>query len=341
MLRIVLVVNAASHAHGAVVVGRQLQANGMIFECGVAGDGSNGDVLLIHGNEPANKKKERFFPMMEYMSNYGMRTVACDMRGYSPGASPQFYEAYNYNEMAQDIFAIADVAGFDAFHVVAHDQGARLTWHSIAASDGRSRFLSVASLSIPHTDVFSESLYGPLASKIQQTGFQYMTIFTLNTPESVEYASDLLRPHYGEEDLDQVQRRTWWYKGGVDAGNLALPPKQYNAQFPHSSPEYGDNGTPSTTSVGHVDMPVLYACGDIDNCGKGFPFSTRTQALCNGAYTYLELPSCRHSIMTCELEGNTTADALCTGSACGLHSGSGSKVWDAVMGNIALASAVV
>lgn len=337
MMRFAIQFCLVSQTHG-VVVNRQLEANGMTFECGVAGDGSNGDVLLIHGNEPVNK--ERFYDLMEYISAHGMRTVACDMRGYSPGASPQVYEAYNYNELAKDIFAIADVSGFDKFHVVAHDQGARLTWHSIAANAGRSRYLSVTSISIPHTDVFSESLYGPLADPIQQAGFQYMTVFTLNTPESVHWAQDKM--HYnGGEAIDKVERRTWWYSGGVEAGNLALPPKAFDSQFPHSNPKYGDDGVPSTTKVGHVDMPVLYVCGDIDNCGKGFPFSSRTKALCDGAYTYVELPSCRHDILPCELMGNTTADALCEGSACGLHVGSGSKVWDAIMGNIALASATV
>ena len=44
------------------------------------------------------------------------------------------------------------------FHLVAHDQGARVSWHSIAKNITRSRLLSFTSLSIPHSDVFSDAL---------------------------------------------------------------------------------------------------------------------------------------------------------------------------------------
>jgi len=123
-----------------------------------------------------------------------------------------------------------------------------------------------------------------------------------------------------------------------------LPPKDANMypEFPHSAPEYGDDGTPTKHRVGHVDFPVTYICGDNDNCGKGYPFSAQTKALCDGAYTYVELPSCRHDILwECDITRNKTADAICEGSACGLYTDSDSKVWDAIMGNIALASVAV
>merc|ERR1712071_158762 len=130
-----------------------------------------------------------------------------------------------------------------------------------------------------------------------------------------------------------IQRRTWWYKGGVDAGAIGLAPKQYTSEFP-----WTQNGLPSTAKVGQVDMPVLFICGDQALCGRsgGFPFASRTGELCDGAYTHLRLPTCGHNIMeSCKI----ASDAVCTGSACGLHSGSGDKVWDAIMGNIQLASA--
>jgi len=307
----------------------QLQANGMTFECGTSGnEGSNGDVMFIHGNEKHNK--ERFYPLMTHMGDHGYRTVACDMRGFSPRASPQQAEAYNYNELAKDIFAIADAAGFGhQFHVVAHDQGARLMWHTIAASEGRSRFLSVSSLAIPHGDAFSESVVGPTANPIQQSGYQYMDVFVMDTPESLEWSRNQMY-EYHAESLDKIQRRTWWYKGGVDAGALGLPPKEYDAQFPWTT-----DGVPSTAKVGHVDMPVLYICGDHELCGRagGFPFASRTGELCDGAYTHLRLPTCGHNIM----ESCQSAHGTCTGSACGLYSGSGYQVWDTIIGNIQLA----
>ena len=70
------------------------------------------------------------------------------------------------DELAGDIYAIVDAFGYGSqyggkFHVVSHDQGARIAWHSIAKFYGRQRYLSFSSLSIPHADVFSNALYGP------------------------------------------------------------------------------------------------------------------------------------------------------------------------------------
>jgi len=312
---------------------RKVSANDMSFDCAYAGEsGTAGDVLLLHGNDATTK--ERYFELMRYLTGQGLRSVACDMRGFSPGASPQIYAAYNYNELAKDIFAIADLSGFDKFHVVAHDQGARLTWHAVAASVGRERFRSIATLAIPHADAFSDSLYGPNADSRQQKASQYVTLFTLNTTASTRASC------FGG-DTSFCQRKFWWYNGAIDSGNMALAPKQRNLFFPHSNPAYGDDGVPQRTKAGKVNMPVLYACGTGDGadlCGRQYAFASRSKELSSAAaFTYLELPSCGHDIATCQ----KTSDAFCDGSVCGALDTASNQVFEAVLANIQSASSVV
>ena len=59
------------------------------------------------------------------------------------------------------------------FHIVAHDQGARVVWHSIAVGSVAERLLSFASLSIPHADVFSDAIYGDNTDPDELQAAQY------------------------------------------------------------------------------------------------------------------------------------------------------------------------
>ena len=82
----------------------QLSANGLTFDCrfgGPAADASHkGDVLLLHGFP---EWSEMYMPTMRQLAESGFRTVACNQRGYSPGASPDGVENYSYDLLADDV----------------------------------------------------------------------------------------------------------------------------------------------------------------------------------------------------------------------------------------------
>ena len=137
----------------------------LVFDCAFVQQKSpKGFVYFMHGNDGA-LSKGMWFDIMQQLGALNYSSLSCDARGYSPGASPDLYDAYNYDELAGDLFGIVDATGLadqfgGKFHLVSHDQGARVAWHSIAKFAGRQRFLSFTSLSIPHSDVFSDALYG-------------------------------------------------------------------------------------------------------------------------------------------------------------------------------------
>jgi len=152
----------------------------LVFDCAVANTTNAtalGNVFFIHGNDGPHAKG-MWGPMMVALAGRGYDTLACDNRGFSPGASPNTSAAYNYDLLAKDIFALVD-AHFGAgsrFHHVAHDQGARVSWHSMKVAAGRTRFITFTSLSIPHTDAFSDALFGPNPDPKQQEHFSYAEI---------------------------------------------------------------------------------------------------------------------------------------------------------------------
>ena len=156
------------------------------FNCSIAAPGANaselGFVYFMHGDEGQYSKAIWADPMRQ-LADLGYSSVACDQRGYSVGASPYNYDAYNYNELAGDIFSIVNATyGTGKFHLVAHDQGARISWHALATRpEARERFLSFSTLSIPHSDVFSDALYGPNAYEPQQQASQCVFVTTLRS----------------------------------------------------------------------------------------------------------------------------------------------------------------
>jgi pimeloyl-ACP methyl ester carboxylesterase len=112
------------------------------------------------------------------------------------------------------------------FHVVAHDQGARVSWHAIARGAGRSRFLSFASFSIPHSDVFSNALFGPNTNEKQQASAQYVRMLVLPNSTTVDEAQiyhKVCVPGGWPSVLD-CQRTLWWYNGAISSGAMALSP---------------------------------------------------------------------------------------------------------------------
>jgi pimeloyl-ACP methyl ester carboxylesterase len=111
------------------VEAKELEARGGTYRVREHGDGD--PVILLHGFPETSKMWERIMPAL---ADAGYHCLAPDMRGYSPGARPSEVEAYRYEELAADVFSIAEAAGFDRFHLVGHDWGALVGWCTLAVN---------------------------------------------------------------------------------------------------------------------------------------------------------------------------------------------------------------
>merc|ERR1719421_886353 len=100
-----------------------------------------------------------YMPLMRTLAAKDYRSVACNQRGYSPGAAPANVSDYNYNLLRDDVFAVAAAVNYTTggrkFHLVGHDHGAVLGWVATASAAGKASLLSYSALSIPHVDAFS------------------------------------------------------------------------------------------------------------------------------------------------------------------------------------------
>ncbi|WP_423447134.1 alpha/beta fold hydrolase [Kocuria sp. KSNUG] len=110
-------------------------------------------VLLLHGFP---QDAHGWDAVTERLNAQGLRTLAMDQRGYSPGARPTEVAAYRREELSADALALADAAGAETFHLVGHDWGGVLAWDIALRAPERVASLTV--LSTPHPTALGHAL---------------------------------------------------------------------------------------------------------------------------------------------------------------------------------------
>lgn len=137
----------------------------------------NGEpIVLLHGFPQNSAAWGRTAPLLHAA---GYRTLAPDLRGYSPGARPKGRRHYRLDVMTGDVLALLDAAGAQAAHIVGHDWGGALAWQLAAERPERVRTLTV--VSTPHPAAMSWAM----RHSTQSLKSLYMGFF--NIPRVPEY----------------------------------------------------------------------------------------------------------------------------------------------------------
>jgi pimeloyl-ACP methyl ester carboxylesterase len=128
--------------------------DGLTFQVRDAGPGDAAEaVVLLHGFPQDGATWDGVVPALHAA---GLRTLAPDLRGYSPGARPAGRAAYRIGTIADDVVALMDAAGVARAHVVGHDWGGMAAWAVAGLHPSRVRSLTV--LSTPHPAALGWSL---------------------------------------------------------------------------------------------------------------------------------------------------------------------------------------
>jgi pimeloyl-ACP methyl ester carboxylesterase len=132
---------------------RTYQRDGLVFDVRDAGPERGDAVVLLHGFPQDGSAWDLVVPRLH---EAGLRTLAPDQRGYSPGARPAGRSAYRLREIVADTVALLDAAGVERVHLVGHDWGGAAVW--AAAERHPHRFTSVVVVSTPHPAAFLYAL---------------------------------------------------------------------------------------------------------------------------------------------------------------------------------------
>lgn len=149
----------------------QVEANGMLFRGreGNLKSSSSEAVVLLHGFPETSAMWET---IMTVLCQQGYRCFAPDQRGYSPGARPAALAEYSYESLVSDVGALADVVGFERFHLIGHDWGSVVGWAALRVFPDRVQ--SWTAMSVPHVDAFRTAI---AKDADQQKRSRYMAFF--------------------------------------------------------------------------------------------------------------------------------------------------------------------
>jgi pimeloyl-ACP methyl ester carboxylesterase len=144
-------------------------ARGLTFDTRIGGPPDGDPVLLLHGF-PQNSRQ--WVAAERRLHAAGLRTIAPDQRGYSPGARPAEVAAYHVNECADDVPALLDALELPSAHVVGHDWGALAAWFAAIRHPDRVRTLTA--VSVPHPAAAAEALGDDVEQKARSA---YVLLF--------------------------------------------------------------------------------------------------------------------------------------------------------------------
>ena len=128
--------------------------NDLNFHYVEAGEGPL--VILLHGFPEFWYSWRHQIPVLV---EEGYRVVAPDMRGYNLTDSPSRVSEYKIDLLASDIAALIQHVGEQKAHLVGHDWGAAVAWHTAMRYPDSINQLAI--LNGPHPKVFERGIWRP------------------------------------------------------------------------------------------------------------------------------------------------------------------------------------
>jgi pimeloyl-ACP methyl ester carboxylesterase len=244
----------------------------MSFRCREAGPESGEPVILLHGFPETS---HMWLPLLERLGDAGYHALAPDQRGYSPRARPEGIENYRYQDIASDVVALADAAGFERFHLVGHDWGAGAGWAAVELYP--ERIQSWSALSVPHIGAFGAAIRDDADQQQRST---YITFFQEpGVAEAALSANDfaaLKNVWSASSDEEKAEYLSVFREPGALTGAL----NWYR----------GSQGIDPNAGVtfGEVTTPTLFIWGNADTA-IGRVGVEAGHKLMKGPYTFIEL----------------------------------------------------
>lgn len=162
-------------------------------------------VLLLHGFPQNHHSYDEVIPLL---TAAGLRSIAFDQRGYSPGARPEGPEHYRLPLLAADALGVLDALGVESAHVVGHDWGAVVAWYLAAQHADRVR--SLTALAFPHPGAYRAAFR---TDPDQQAASEYLEFFSAETTPDLLLAEDAkgLRELYHGSDTTLTDEQVSTY----------------------------------------------------------------------------------------------------------------------------------
>lgn len=204
----------------------RVEANGLGFYLGEAGNPEQPLVLMLHGF-PECWASWRF--QIPVLAESGYYAVAPDLRGYGGTDAPEGVAAYSLGELVRDVIALIASLGHSRAVLVGHDFGSALAWQ--VAREHPDKVLGLVALSVPYGGPAPEP---PTESMRRRFGDHFFYMLYFQQPDVPEReleadVSDSLRRIFhalsADADRDHVFAPR---KGGGFLDTMPRPAEQPN-----------------------------------------------------------------------------------------------------------------
>lgn len=265
---------------------RQFRRGDLRFDVADRGPRADDAAVLLHGWPQDHTAWDGVTPIL---GEAGLRTLAPDQRGYSPGARPAGRAAYAISELVTDVVALLDAASLRRVHLVGHDWGGAVAW--AVAQRHPERLASLTVVSTPHP----AALAWAMTHSDQALRSWYMLAFQLPWlpelvlgptlpallrrlglpgPEAQRYAVRFREPGAGTAELN-------WYRAMPASGMLEGAVRRLAAPR-------GPGGRPA-----RVTVPTTLVWGSGDPA-LGRAAAERTGEWVVSDYRFVEVPGGGH-----------------------------------------------
>jgi pimeloyl-ACP methyl ester carboxylesterase len=146
------------------------ERDGLRFDVRDRGPRGGAVAVLLHGFPQDSTAWDDVAPALH---EAGLRTLAPDLRGYSPGARPSGRRAYTIDAGVGDLLTLLDTVGADRAHVVGHGWGGAVAWATGCRYPARVSSLVV--LSTPHPTALARAF----VRSAQSLRSWYLALFQL------------------------------------------------------------------------------------------------------------------------------------------------------------------
>ncbi len=259
----------------------RIPSDGLVLDAVAVGPVDGPVVVLLHGFPQNGQCWRRVWPGL---AAAGLRVVVPDLRGTSPDARPSSVQDYVMERLVGDVVAVLDHVGAEQAHLVGHDWGAAMAWHT--AGRQQERVSTLTAVSVPHPRAFVQTL---MTDPDQQRRSQYMRDWRSADAEKALLAGGLDSVFTGVDGVEADRYLPMLRAGGL-TGGLNLYRAQSRADL---------------TALGPITMPTLHVWSDEDHfLGRAGAEATASHVV--GPYRFEVLSGVTHWVPEQAAEQLTT-----------------------------------
>jgi len=144
-----------------------IETNGIRLHAVSAGPQEGDVVILLHGFPDFWRG---WINQIVPLAQAGFRVVVPDQRGYNLSDKPKGVRAYDLDALAGDVLGIIRSTGRSKAHLVGHNWGAAVAWHT--AIQYPEMIDKLVILNVPHPDIMQQTLMGSF-SQLRKSWYMF------------------------------------------------------------------------------------------------------------------------------------------------------------------------